>query len=79
MSPRELLDCRLQSLGAEQDHQLRGAKFCERECRLLVLYHAAMLPTHAGQGGESRIAPRRTTSFCTNRCFCGHHMWVDKT
>jgi hypothetical protein len=31
------------------------------------------------KGGGSRIASRRTTSFCTNGCFCGHHMWVDKT
>jgi hypothetical protein len=31
------------------------------------------------KGGGSRIAPRRTTSFCTSGCFCEHHMWVDKT
>jgi hypothetical protein len=34
MFPRELLDCRLQSL--EQDHQLRGAIFFDRKCCLLV-------------------------------------------
>jgi hypothetical protein len=31
------------------------------------------------KGGGSRIASRRTTSFCTNGCFCEHLMWVDKT
>jgi hypothetical protein len=38
MFPRELLECRLQSnrAVAEQDHQLRGAKFFERKCCLLV-------------------------------------------
>jgi hypothetical protein len=35
MFPRELLDCRLQSL-QKQDHQLRGAKFFERKWYLLV-------------------------------------------
>jgi hypothetical protein len=30
------------------------------------------------KGGGSRIAPRRTTSFFSSGCFCGHHMWVDK-
>jgi hypothetical protein len=34
-------------------------------------------PVH--KGGGSRIASRRTTSFCTSGCFCGHHMWVDRT
>jgi hypothetical protein len=31
------------------------------------------------KGGGSHIASRRTTSFWTSGCFCGHHMWVDRT
>jgi hypothetical protein len=31
------------------------------------------------KGGGSRIASIRTTSFCTSGCFCGYHMWVEKT
>jgi hypothetical protein len=30
-------------------------------------------------GGGSHIASRRNTSFWTNGCFYGHHMWVEKT
>jgi hypothetical protein len=37
MFHRELLDCRLQSLSRTTNgHQLRGAKFFERKCCLLV-------------------------------------------
>jgi hypothetical protein len=30
------------------------------------------------KGGGSHISSRRTTSFLTSGCFCGHHVWVQK-
>jgi hypothetical protein len=41
-------------------------------------YRAQKAISKARRSG-SRIASRRTTSFCTIGCFCGHHMWVDMT
>jgi hypothetical protein len=51
MSPRELPDSRLQSLSSEQDHQLCGAIYFERECTLIA---SCQHTTHAEKNGGRR-------------------------
>jgi hypothetical protein len=48
MSPRELLDCRLQSLSRTANFAARGAKNFERKCCLLVPYQHTQKKTGGG-------------------------------
>jgi hypothetical protein len=72
--PRESEGSNTQHLGLRG-----GAKREARSAKWLWLCRLCLLSGSACKGCGSRIDSRRTTSFCTNGCFCEHHMWVDKT